>query len=273
MAKARLRAAVILLAACTAVASSSTNGIAKSDPVSVSVSTLAPADAYFGREKLSPLGIRHTTLTLKDDLHHNRQQPEAIEHKAEFVEDALDDWATRYPHDPWIASAAWQLGTLFEELPGTAAHEHAIVVLALLRDRFAGTTFADDAQRDLARGIGVRPWPSGPVPTNSPAIVAAIDDPQTLVNAIIGVAATPDPQHAATIAQLEDRFWALSQGGTNKAYERAAWELAAAYERLPGAQAQTQAIRLLALLVDRYPGDIFGRWAMRDLARGIGERT
>lgn len=246
---------------------------------------------------MSPLEIRHQTLTLKDDLHHARAHPDVIEHKAELVEDAVDDWVAKYPNDTWIASAAWQLGTLFEELPGKDAHEHAIVVLELVRDHCPGTAFAGDAKRDLDRGIGIRPWPhwagnpptgqvlaanTAPAPaakaTAKPTPVATqtpanANDAPSLVSAILGAGATPDPQRTASIEQLEDRFWTLSRGGTDAAYARAAWELAAVFERLPGTNSKAQAIRLLALLVDRYPEQIYGRWAMRDLARGIGERS
>ena len=302
MTRARATAAVSLLATLTAFALSSSNGIASRDPVSVSA--LAPADEYFGRQKLSPLGIRHEVLSLKDDLHHAREHPDAIEHKAELVEDAVDDWAERYPNDTWIASAAWQLGTLFEELPGKDAHEHAIVVLELVRDKFAASAFAANAKRDLDRGIGIRPWPrwagpepgvqlarAMPAPASSPAAAhsparpsqtpatrpsqppATVTDAKSLVDAIRGVNPTPDPGHVAAIQDLESRFWSLSRNGTDAAYTRAAWELAAVFERLPGQDSKAQAIRLLALLVDRYPDQIFGRWAMRDLARGIGDRN
>lgn len=250
-------------------------------------------DEYFGRQKLSPLGIRHEIYSLKDDLHHARQKPDAIQQKAEYVEDALVDWLAKYPADPWIPSAAWQLGTLYEELPGNAAREHAIVVLGLVKSHFPATPFGDDASRDLARGIGVRPWPhwAGPSPdevaqrgaTSSPSPLPSASpsatpdeaptDAPTLVAAILGASATPDPQRVVTIQSLEERFWTLSHGGTDATYARAAWELAAAYERIPGDESKTRAIRLLALLVDRYPDAVFGRWAMRDLARGIGDRS
>lgn len=292
--RATSRAAVYLAATLTAFALSSSNGIASRDPVSISA--LAPADEYFGRQKLSPLGIRHEIYTLKDDLHHARQQPGSIQNKANLVEDAVDDWVARFPQDPWIPSAAWQLATLFEELPGIDAHEHAIVVLELVKDKFPQTTFAANAQRDLSRGVGIRPWPhwalaSAPTATPpaqpsatatgtatatsspSPAATVVASDPQSLVRAILDANATPDPQRSSYVGQLDDRFWSLSHGGTDAAYVRAAWELAAQYERLPGEDSRTQAIRLLALLVDRYPSQIFGKWALRDLERGIGQRS
>ncbi len=100
-----------------------------------------------------------------------------------------------------------------------------------------------------------------------------MNDSQSLVRAILGANATPDPQRASYVDQLADKFWSLSHGGTDAAYARAAWELATQYERLPGQDSRTQAIRFLALLVDRYPQQIFGKWALRDLERGIGERS
>ena len=288
MTRASLPAAVCLVVTLAAFTLSSSNGIASRDPVSVSA--LAPADEYFGRQKLSPLGIRHEIFTLKDDLHHARQQPGAIQQKANLVEDAVDDWVTRFPQDTWLPSAAWQLGTLFEELPGQEAHEHAIVVLELVKERFPQTAFAQDAQHDLARGIGVRPWPHwastaapatvaprAPSPASpSAAPTAATEiatDPASLVRAILDANATPDPQRSASVQHLEDRFWTLSRGGTDAAYTRAAWELAAAFERLQGTESKTHAIRLLALLVDRYSTQIYGKWALRDLERGVGERS
>lgn len=159
----------ICLATLGAFAVLSSNGIAARGPVSVS--DLAPADEYFGHLHLSPLGIRHTIFSLKYDLHRGRRKPDAIEHDALEVQDALQDWSVRYPRDSWIPAALWNLAVLYEELPGSDAQTHAIAVLQKLRDQYAGTDFAANAQRDLSRGIGVRPWPrwaGAPPPPGSP---------------------------------------------------------------------------------------------------------
>lgn len=236
------------------------------------LSDLAPADEYFGHTHLSPLGIRHTILSLKDDLHHGRRKPDAIEHDALEVQDALQDWSTRYPRDSWIPSALWNLAVLYEELPGDDARTHAIAVLEKIRDGYSGTEFASNAQRDLARGIGVRPWPrwaGNPHPSAVPS-PAAIADAASLLNAIDGARKTTD---VSSIVALEAKFWALSHNGADASYSRCAWELAAIYESMAGDTAQTHAIRMLAFLVDRYPDVIYGRWALRDLKRGVGLRT
>jgi hypothetical protein len=278
----------VCLATLGAFAVFSSNGIAARGPVSIS--DLAPADEYFGHMRLSPLGVRHMIFSLKDQLHHGRRKPDAIEHDALEVQDALQDWSTRYPHDSWIPAALWNLAVLYEELPGDDARTHALAVLEKIRDQYAGTDFANDARRDLNRGIGVRPWPrwaGSPPPSSSPSPSASsslssspsssptpspssspVIDELSLLRAITAAKTMDVPQ----ALELESKFWSLSHDGTDAAYARCAWELAAAFEALRGQTAQTQAIRLLALLVDRYPDDIYGKWAMRDLKRGVGLR-
>lgn len=255
----------ICLATLGAFAVLSSNGIAARGPVSVS--DLAPADEYFGHTHLSPLAIRHAIFSLKDDLHHARRKPDAIAHDALEVQDALQDWSVRYPRDTWLPAALWNLAVLYEELPGPDARTHAIAVLQKICDQYGGSNFAANAQRDLRRGIGLRPWPRwAGVPPNaaSPAPVAG---DAALLKAI--TAARGDGNQ---VLAVESRFWSLSRNGADASYARCAWELAAAFESLPGETAQTHAIRLLAMLVDRYPQMVYGRWAMRDLKRGVGLR-
>lgn len=251
----------VFLATLTALILSSPSGAAGSGPVSIS--DLAPADRYFGHMRLSPLGIRHTIFSLKDDLHHGRRKPDAIAHDALEVQDALQDWSAQYPHDSWLPAALWNLAVLYEELPGSDARTHALAVLQKLRDDYAGTAFAANAQRDLARGIGVRPWPHW---AGAPPAAVSVTGAAALLPAIAAAKSVP-----AALA-VESQFWTMSRNGTDGSYARAAWELAALYESLPGETAQTHAIRLLALLVDRYSDGIYGTWAMRDLKRGIGVR-
>lgn len=268
-----VRRAIAITALLTLVTTfSSANGAALRG--SVSLSALAPADEYFGRLKLSPFGIRHKIFSLKDDLHHARRRPDDVEHEAQDVEDALRDWTARFPQDPWIAATAWNLATLYEELPGNDAQKRALSALQFVRDHFGDTEYASYAAHDLSRGVGIRPWPHWATPANTatpastatPAVSATPADPSSLVDAIRA-------QHDLPAAQaLETRYWTLSHGGEDAAYARAAWELASLYERLPGEDARQHAIRLLALLVDRHAGLVFGRWAMRDLERGIGVR-
>jgi hypothetical protein len=81
-----------------------------------STSHLAPADRYFGRLKMSILGVRNQLkdLSARADAH-----PEDCEHifdKAVLVEDALRDWQHHFPRDPWIPKYAFSLAQLYGKL-------------------------------------------------------------------------------------------------------------------------------------------------------------
>lgn len=78
--------------------------------------SLAPADRYFGRLKMSILGVRNSLkdLALRADMH-----PEDAEHiydKAVLVEDALRDWHAHFPRDPWIPRYTYGLAQLYGKL-------------------------------------------------------------------------------------------------------------------------------------------------------------
>ena len=80
------------------------------------MSSMAPADRYFGRLKMSILGVRNSLhdLAVRADA-----QPEAAQHifdKAVLVEDALRDWQAHFPRDPWIPKYAYALAQLYAKL-------------------------------------------------------------------------------------------------------------------------------------------------------------
>ncbi len=92
-------------------------GISFAAPASAnSFANLAPADRYFGRLKMSILGVRNQIkdLAARADAH-----PEDAEHvfdKAVLVEDALRDWHLHFPRDPWIPRYAYSLAQLYGKL-------------------------------------------------------------------------------------------------------------------------------------------------------------
>ena len=71
----------------------------------------------------------------------------------------------------------------------------------------------------------------------------------------------------------EDQVRRLSHDGTDSRYMRSYWEMAVIYQLLPGPDARERAVRLLSLVLDRYGATVYGRWSLRDLERGIGERA
>jgi hypothetical protein len=81
-----------------------------------SFSDLAPADEYFGRMKMSILGISNT---IKDAGLHLDQGADsmAVIDSLAFTEDAIRDWQRHYPRDPWIARSLNALRTVYAKIP------------------------------------------------------------------------------------------------------------------------------------------------------------
>ncbi len=240
-------------------------------PSAAVVSDLAPADEYFGHVHISVVRMHHQVFALKDDVHHEREHPDAILRETDQINDAYFDWAHQFPKDRWLPRTGWELATLYEELPGSAARDRAIALLDFLRDGFKSSSFADASQRELARGIGIRPWPrwAGPEPPPSDALGLLT----AIKNAEAQAAGKPESEAGDETAKaLEEAFRAQSHDGDDIRYAGCAWELAVLYQYLPGEPARDGAIRMLALVLDRYPRTQYGTWSLRDLIRGVGVR-
>lgn len=65
-------------------------------------SRVAPADEYFGRLKMSILGIRNELVRLEAKSYYRGENKRALIGEATFIEDAMRDWSAKYPGDPWI---------------------------------------------------------------------------------------------------------------------------------------------------------------------------
>jgi hypothetical protein len=83
-------------------------------------SPLAPADRYFGKLKMSVLGMRNAIkdITAVIDATDSAATNDLAKqyHKLTFVEDALLDLKTQYPADSWIAPLGLNLAKAFVKL-------------------------------------------------------------------------------------------------------------------------------------------------------------
>src|SRR5690349_16228917 len=84
-------------------------------PAKPSTPALAPADRYFGRMKMSPIGIRMQIGILSRNYTWRTMSDDQILHDAEFVRDALDDWRVKFPKDPWLAPTSLHLAQLYTQ--------------------------------------------------------------------------------------------------------------------------------------------------------------
>jgi hypothetical protein len=79
-------------------------------------SDLAPADEYFGRMKMSILGISNTIKDAGLHLDQGADSMAVIDGLA-FTEDAIRDWQHHYPRDPWIIRSLTALRGVYAKIP------------------------------------------------------------------------------------------------------------------------------------------------------------
>ncbi|MGA8575683.1 MAG: hypothetical protein WB609_08390 [Candidatus Cybelea sp.] len=131
----------------------------------------APADRYFGRFKMSALRIRYETMQLKKRYETHQLFPDQTMHLLLLTEDAFQEWARLYSHDPWLPSTGYAMAQLYEELPGTAARDHAVTLLIYVKSHSPTTSYGAKSRAALHRGLSVKPMPAWaePPPTAPPS--------------------------------------------------------------------------------------------------------
>lgn len=121
---------------------------------------VAPADEYFGRLKMSILGIRNTLKDLALKADYNPANAEQVFGTASFTEEALHEWEHKYPGDPWLAKTVAGLVHLYAKVPTPQGHAKMHAALAWLTTRYGSTKSliaAAKAEADAADAAIVSP--------------------------------------------------------------------------------------------------------------------
>ena len=139
----RLIACLSLVAAATTAAMSSTpapktapKAHAKAPAKTVARAPkckVAPADEYFGKLKLSILGIRNTIKDqgLKVDVDPDRA--DSTFNAIALTEDAIHDWEHKYPCDSWIPGSIFALEHFYTKIHTTDGVRHVHATFAWLK--------------------------------------------------------------------------------------------------------------------------------------------
>jgi hypothetical protein len=151
------------------------------------VATAAPADEYFGKLKMSALRVRYETMQLKKRYETHQLLPEQTEHLLLLTQDSFDQWAVRYPTDPWLASTGFLVASLYSELPGTVARDHAVALYVFVKSHFPHSSYATSSRSALHRGVTTKADPAwakemratlpSPSPTASPSATPSAASP------------------------------------------------------------------------------------------------
>ncbi|MBV8081789.1 MAG: hypothetical protein JOY86_02270 [Candidatus Eremiobacteraeota bacterium] len=187
-------AIVLVLLAASAVAGS------LSAPSRAATAGTAPADEYFGRMKLSYLGINNS---LKDAsiMAGDHTTFQVVITKIQWAEDALLDWQRKYPNDPQLARSLYLLTNAYLKVWTYDGQEKATYYLLELRDKYPKTFFGKQEKANLSKGLTLHVYgasqPCAPVigePTPTPA-PAPTDDLKDNIHVQVepGPCFTPPP--------------------------------------------------------------------------------
>lgn len=113
---------------------------------------VAPADEYFGRLKLSILGIANT---IKDQTIKFDRRPDLLENEMGAVSlavDAIHDWEHKYPRDPWIAKTLFVLERFYNRIPTDEGRERARETMAWLVRDFPNTWYGRTGRQEMLEG-------------------------------------------------------------------------------------------------------------------------
>src|SRR5579884_2790477 len=117
---------------------------------------VAPADEYFGRLKMSILGIRNQLRDLGLRLQYAPDKGEAVLGSAAMVEDALRDWEHKYPADPWLAKSVYDLTALYAHVTTPHGHAQALHAMRWLMMRYGHSSYAMQARAQIGPIVGIR---------------------------------------------------------------------------------------------------------------------
>src|ERR1700688_2387474 len=111
---------------------------------------VAPADEYFGRMKLSILGIGNIMHDTKLREAYDPAHASDNYAKLALAEDALEDWAAKYPQDTWLPGKAYYMSHEFWAMNTPDGDRAAERCRALLLSRFAASRYSLKARVEVA---------------------------------------------------------------------------------------------------------------------------
>ncbi|TAM74669.1 hypothetical protein EPN44_10745 [bacterium] len=131
---------------------------------------LAPADEYFGRMKMSPIGIGNEIHDIGLLLKYDPANSSRLVGRARLTEDALLDWRARYPSDTWLAKDTYMMARVDAMFYDRESHARAWSLMMWVAQRFPRTPFGANANGEVRRGHVVPLYAMPPAPTPAPTI-------------------------------------------------------------------------------------------------------
>jgi hypothetical protein len=142
----------------------------------------APADEYFGKLKMSILGIRNTIKDQGLKVDYDPNAAPGTANAINLTEDAIHDWQHKYPCDSWLPGSLYALEHFYAKIHTDDGVRHVHAVFAWLHHDFPTNRVMYLAKRDNAEAV------TTPVIANS-----ALQQAQAITDRAL--APTPEPTH------------------------------------------------------------------------------
>jgi len=121
-------------------------------PRSVSVPVrIAPADEYFGKLKLSILGIRNIITDVGANIDVDQSRAVSLMSKADLAEDAMLDWQKKYPQDTWLPKTVFSLERMYAKIDSDDGRARSLRVMRWLVHDFPTTWYGRTGKREMAQ--------------------------------------------------------------------------------------------------------------------------
>jgi hypothetical protein len=117
------------------------------------VSKVAPLDEYFGKMKLSPLGVNNTIHDTNLHVNYDKANAGHYYQALEWAEDALHDWARKYPQDTWLPGRAYYMSHVFWEMHTSEATAAAERCRTMLFKQFPKSRWAAMAKHETQETV------------------------------------------------------------------------------------------------------------------------
>ena len=114
---------------------------------------VAPADEYFGRMKMSILGITNSIRDTGVREGYDPQHASQYYNTLAMTENAVEDWAHKYPQDSWIPRRAYDLSHEFWRMHTPDANAEAQRCRTILFRQFPHNHYAVLAHRESASKV------------------------------------------------------------------------------------------------------------------------
>jgi hypothetical protein len=167
----------------------------------------APADEYFGKLKLSILGIRNTIKDVGANIDVDASRWPGLMSKADFAEDAIHDWERHYPTDSWLPKTLFALERMYAKIDTDDGRKRSMAAMQWLVHDYPNSWYGKTGRQEIAQHrVGhpldpVNTAAENAAPAGLQSALPSYGNPNGTANLTAGnggPAATPVPNPIAT---------------------------------------------------------------------------